>query len=116
MLPASNIDSQINTGMGMGSNTPWANQGQQQQFYIQNTYNPDFMPTLPGMDFLNNMSNAAAGDGDDNPNFDTGALGDLGFGKGLDFSMIGVMDNSMTCSMAFSLAMGTGTVEGMHNG
>jgi hypothetical protein len=54
------------------------------QFYMQNTYNPDFMSSLPGMDFLNNMSGGGGGDGDGDFKIDAGGLGDLGFGMGLD--------------------------------
>ena len=101
MSPASSINSQINTGLGMGStNTPLlytqpsnpqtspSQPQSQQQYYMQNTYNPDFMSTLPGMDFLNSMSNNTTADGDSgdmNFNFENGALGDLGFGMGLDY-------------------------------
>ncbi|KIX03130.1 uncharacterized protein Z518_06680 [Rhinocladiella mackenziei CBS 650.93] len=84
MSPASSINSQINSGLGMGTpNNPLLfNQGQpqsQQPFYMQNTYNPDFMSSLPGMDFLNNVASSG-----DDFNFDAGGL-DLGFGMGLDF-------------------------------
>lgn len=46
------------------------------------------MSTLPGMDFLNNLStNNTTGEADDGEfNFDAaGGLADLGFGMGLDF-------------------------------
>ncbi|EXJ82945.1 hypothetical protein A1O3_06762 [Capronia epimyces CBS 606.96] len=86
MSPASSINSQINGGMGMGSQTGASNgpfmfnQPQSQEpFYMQNTYNPDFMSSLPGMDFLN-----TARASDEDFNFDTGGL-DLGFGMGLDY-------------------------------
>ncbi|KIV79046.1 hypothetical protein PV11_06636 [Exophiala sideris] len=86
--PASSINTQINTGLGMGqrqtmdNNSLLYNQSPpnpQQPYYMQNTYNPDFMSSLPGMDFLNN----AASDEDDFK-FDAGGL-DLGFGMGLDY-------------------------------
>jgi len=87
LSPASSINSQINTGLGMGpqgtTNNPlFFNQPQpqsQQPFYMQNTYNPDFMSSLPGMDFLNNIGSSG-----DEINFDAGGL-DLGFGMGLDY-------------------------------
>lgn len=60
----SSINSQIDSGLGLGGTQPpggatsarqFDQQPQQQQpFYMQNTYNPDFMSSLPGMDFLNN--------------------------------------------------------------
>lgn len=97
MSPASSIASQItggggsgmgggmNTSQNGGNNSPFMfnkNQPQsaQEPFYMQNTYNPDFMSSLPGMDFLNNVG---AGSGEDSFNFDAGGL-DLGFGMGLD--------------------------------
>jgi hypothetical protein len=65
--------------------SPQQTQGQANtQFYMQNTYNPDFMSSLPGMDFLNNMSGGGGGDGDGDFKIDAGGLGDLGFGMGLD--------------------------------
>ena len=49
---------------------------------MQNTYNPDFMSSLPGMDFLNNaIGGSSAGE---DFSFDNNGL-DLGFGMGLDF-------------------------------
>lgn len=88
--PASSINSQANTALGLGpqqQSNPASNgsflfpqqQRQQQPFYMQNTYNPDFMSSLPGMDFLND----AVGTGGDDFNFDASGL-DLGFGMGLD--------------------------------
>jgi hypothetical protein len=112
LSPASNISSQINTGLGMTSppslfsqqqqqqsqpqqrsqssnQSPQIPVQQQQQFYMQNTYNPDFMSNLlPGMDFLNNLSTTpnSGADVDADFAFDTaGGLADLGFGMGLDF-------------------------------
>ncbi|KAH0839001.1 hypothetical protein AYO21_11657 [Fonsecaea monophora] len=100
MSPASSINSQINNGFGMGtSNNPLLfnsqsatpqptqtrhrQQQDQQPFYMQNTYNPDFMSGLPGMDFL---SDAITGGGDGDLNLDVGGGLDLGFGMtGLDF-------------------------------
>ncbi|EXJ67826.1 uncharacterized protein A1O5_09172 [Cladophialophora psammophila CBS 110553] len=96
MSPASSINSQINNGLGMGtSNNPLLfnqtsaqqqTQTQQQQqtpFYMQNTYNPDFMSSLPGMDFL---STTITGGGEGEFNLDVGGGLDLGFGMtGLDF-------------------------------
>jgi len=88
---ASSVSSQINSGMDISSTSntnqnrmmfgqrPGQQQEQQQPFYMQNTYNPDFMSSLPGMDFLNNSSA-----GGEDFNFDTSAL-DLGFGMGLDY-------------------------------
>lgn len=80
LSPTSSINSQVNPGMA--NNTPllYAQRQSQQPFYMQNTYNPDFMSGLPGMDFLNNTG----GNGDGDFNFDAGGL-DLGFGMGLDY-------------------------------
>lgn len=93
-LPAlSSINSQIDSGLGLGGTQPpggaasarqYDQQPQQQQpFYMQNTYNPDFMSSLPGMDFLNNAMGGGTGETNDDFNFDTNGL-DLGFGMGLD--------------------------------
>jgi hypothetical protein len=90
---ASNINSQINSGLGLGggqqsgtdaSTLVFTQQQQQQQpFYMQNTYNPDFMASLPGMDFLNNAVGTGTSGAGDDFNFDSNGL-DLGFGMGLD--------------------------------
>ncbi len=65
------------------NNTPFFNQSHppnpQQPFYMQNTYNPDFMSSLPGMDFLNSVGPSV-----DDFDFDANGLG-LGFGMGLDY-------------------------------
>jgi hypothetical protein len=91
-LPAlSSINSQIDSGLGLGGaqqsgtnpSPRHFDQQQQQPFYMQNTYNPDFMSSLPGMDFLSNAMGAGAGENNDDFNFDTNGL-DLGFGMGLD--------------------------------
>ncbi|KAK5333133.1 hypothetical protein LTR98_010774 [Exophiala xenobiotica] len=91
LSPASSVSSHVNnTGMGMGpphsnstNNTQFFNQNRppnpQQPFYMQNTYNPDFMSSLPGMDFLNSVGPSA-----DDFDFDANGL-DLGFGMGLDY-------------------------------
>jgi len=88
---ASNLNSQLNSGLGLGSGQQSGadasgmafNQQQQQPFYMQNTYNPDFMSSLPGMDFLNHAVGSATGGPSDDFNFDANGL-DLGFGMGLD--------------------------------
>ena len=101
--PAS-INSQINTGLGMGQagmssySSPQQPQPPSQQ-YLQNTYNPDFMDlsSLPGMDFLNmanpapTSASASANQANTNDDFGYGVSPglDLGFGvgtMGLDFS------------------------------
>lgn len=86
----SNINSQINSGLGLGGGQQSGADGsgmafnqQQHPFYMQNTYNPDFMSSLPGMDFLNNAVGSATGGPSDDFNFDANGL-DLGFGMGLD--------------------------------
>ncbi|EXJ57408.1 hypothetical protein A1O7_07756 [Cladophialophora yegresii CBS 114405] len=92
MSPASSINSQINTGLGMGPSSTNAHLFSPQQshaqtnaqFYMQNTYNPDFMSSLPGMDFLNSMGGDSGAGGEDDFKIDAGGLGDLGFGMGLD--------------------------------
>jgi hypothetical protein len=87
--PAGSINSQTNNRLGMGPSpdsnlhifTPPPQQQQQNSFFLHNTYNPDFMSTLPGMDFLNNNA-ATAGDGE--YNFDDASF-DFRYGMtGLD--------------------------------
>ncbi|KAL6246907.1 hypothetical protein RBB50_006214 [Rhinocladiella similis] len=87
MSPASSVSSHVNSvvgGQSNAGNSNFYNQSRppnpQQPYYMQNTYNPDFMSSLPGMDFLNNAAGPSADDFD----FDANGL-DLGFGMGLDF-------------------------------
>jgi hypothetical protein len=85
LSPALSINSQINSSLGVqpsGTNPLFYDQQfqqQQQPFYMQNRYNPDFMSSIPGMDFLDNGTSGP----DDDFNFETTGL-DLGFGMGLD--------------------------------
>ena len=95
--PPSTINSQIHTGLGMGSTSiPNFSTSQQssQSIYGQNTYtSSDYMDlsTLPGMDFLN-LANPATSSSNtanpEDPNYDFSSGLDIGFGvgnMGLDF-------------------------------
>lgn len=96
MASASNIHSQITTGLGMGQThipTLAPSQQYQQTSFTPSSYGSDFMDisTVPGMDFLN-MANPAATSsssttGNDEMSYEIPGM-DLGFGVGnlgLDF-------------------------------
>jgi len=73
--------------MGPSSTLAYNQSQQQQPFYMQNSYNPDFMSisSLPGMDFLSDVATNNADHNDSTEfSFDAGGF-DLGFGMtGLD--------------------------------
>jgi hypothetical protein len=83
LSPSSSINSQISTNLNnsqLYNNNTTTTTTPSQPFYMQNTYNPDFMSSVPGMDFLNTVTSGAG----DDFNFDTAGI-DLGFGMGLDY-------------------------------